>query len=107
MAVIQHKDPDVHSIGHDGVEYPTQGEGLFEVPHDVAVQLVKFPNFRLYDGLPWPREKSARELEDERIANIAAQAAASLQQPAPAKSSRPKRPTTKRPAKKKAAAKSE
>jgi len=70
MAVIQHVDPSTHAIGFDGVEYPTKGEGLFEVPHEVATALVKFPHFRLYDGLPWPHEKTKEEVEAERIAGL-------------------------------------
>ena len=116
MAVIQTKDPDVHAIGHDGVEYQTQGDGLFEVPQDVAAQLVKNAphSIRLWDGLPWPKEKTPEEVEAERIAGLVrsameanqGQQAAAVDEPRPrlkvvaAKKSTPKK---KSPAKKKAA----
>ena len=84
MAVIQHVNPDVHAIGHEGVEYSTQGEGLFDVPHDVALTLVKNAphQIRMYDGLPWPHPKTAEQLEAERLAGAIKQALAA-QEPAP------------------------
>jgi hypothetical protein len=90
MAVIQHIDPDVHSLSHNGIEYETGGDGLFDVPHAVAAELVRFPQFRMYDGLPWPREKTKEELEAERIAGMVRSAVEAMQAstPAPAKKDR-------------------
>jgi hypothetical protein len=82
---IQHIDPDVSVLSHDGKEYPVTEEGVFDVPHDVASQLIQFPHWRTWDGNPWPREKSAAELEAERIAGLVKVAVEALQTPAPAK----------------------
>jgi hypothetical protein len=91
MAVIQHVNPDVHAIGHGGVEYVSKGESLFDVPHDVAVELVKNAphQIRMYDGLPWPHPKTPEQLEAERLAGAIKQVLA--EQPEPAKKKRGRR----------------
>ncbi len=70
MARIQNIDPKASSLGHNGKEYPAKDDGVFDVPDQLAAELVRFPHWRIYDGQPWPHEKTPEELEGERIAAI-------------------------------------
>lgn len=67
---IQHINGDATTLSHDGKEYSVTDEGVFDVPHDVAAELTKFPHWRVFDGNPWPHEKTAEELEAERLAGM-------------------------------------
>ena len=103
MARIQHVNPDVHQLNHDGEDYEAAGDGVFEVPEHVAAQLVSFPHWRRYDGNPWPREKTAEELEEERLSGVVERALEQKAEPKPRRE--PRQPKAK--AEKKAPAKRE
>jgi len=47
---VQHKDRSTSHLGHEGVSYETKGDGVFEVPDDVAQQLLSFPHWSAFYG---------------------------------------------------------
>lgn len=47
---IQNQDPGVDRIGYEGKEFETIGEGIFEVPDELAAQLTNFPQWSVYYG---------------------------------------------------------
>jgi hypothetical protein len=73
MARIQHIDPNTTHIGG---EHVSEGEGVFDVPDELAAQLVVFPHWRVYDGEPWPHPKTSEELEADRVAVLVTKAVA-------------------------------
>jgi hypothetical protein len=74
MARIQNIDPSVTSLGHDGKEYASEGDGVFDVPSELAEQLVSFPHWRMHDGEAWPHPLAPEEAEAERVAELIEQA---------------------------------
>lgn len=75
---VQNIDPNATTIND---EHHSEGNGVFTVPDDLAAELVKFPQWRYYDGQPWPHEKTPEELEAERVAALVQQAIARVQPP--------------------------
>ena len=71
MTLIQHVDPEIGTLTHEGEEYEPQPGGVFEVPHEIALKLTAFKHlFRMFDGEAWPHPKSAEELEAERLSSL-------------------------------------
>jgi len=47
---VQHHNRSTSHVSHEGVQYETKGDGVFEVPDDVAQQLLAFPHWSTFYG---------------------------------------------------------
>lgn len=64
MAQIVHENPDVDSVGHQGSEYHADEHGIFDVPAEVADDLVKFPLWSRFTGRKKAAAASSGEVGD-------------------------------------------
>lgn len=47
---IQHSNPNTESLSHGGRQYKAIRDGIFEVPDDVAQELLVFSHWRRFEG---------------------------------------------------------
>lgn len=47
---IQHRRPDVGTLGHDGRQYTALRDGIFNVPDDVGTELIQRADWTRYYG---------------------------------------------------------
>jgi hypothetical protein len=50
MALIKHADSNTNVLVHDGEQYRHHGNGIFEVPEEVAQALTSFTHWNRYYG---------------------------------------------------------